>query len=281
MVSPLPTAHPAAPKPSRTPAVSPLTRSRILTLAIPAPQDGLPTAPAYVYLPKGYSPSGPAWPLLLLIGAAPGSTDDWLHPGHIDQVLDRMIGSRALSPFVVVMPTTNPSVRQDNECLDTLHGPRVETYLLRVLLPTLQRRLNISRDRQAHAVAGFSAGADCALNIGLRHLTVFSAIAALDAEGAPGALADQSLLDNRPSLVRANSPRLYIPSMTIPARFVVYLNAGGGADVGHSDLLQRELRARGVTVRRHDQIGTGHTWADVHADASSLLSFIGDQITTR
>lgn len=254
-------------------AVVPLQHSKIVQIPIFAPAYGLPNAPAYVYLPAGYSSTGKPLPLLMLIGGAPGSTDDWLSPGKADVKMDALVAAHIVKPYVIVMPTTNPSFFQDNECLNTLHGPQVESYLIDVVLPTIEQQLNVDHDRHLHAIAGFSAGADCALNVGLHHLDQFSAIATMEAEGSPGAKAAH-LLDFRADLIAANSPRDYIPTMTFTAPLVVYINSAGGYDRPNNDLLQTELQARGVYVYRHDEPDYGHNWRDARADLPYMLTFI-------
>lgn len=286
-----PTLHPPAPRPGASlaggasapdvptlmPPVAgagtPLAASQIVQIPLHAPQYGLPDAPSYVYLPKGYSSTGPGWPLLLLIPAAPGSTDDWLHPGNVDKAMDSLVARHIVKPFVIVMPTVNPSFLVDNECLDTLHGAQVETYLMSVVMPALEQQLNISTDAHLHGIAGFSAGADCALNVGLHHLDTFSAIGAMDPEGGPGVKASHRYLADRPDLVAQNSPRDYIPTMTIGHPLVVYLNAAGSLGVQNTDLLQHEFEARGVYVFRHDEKGLGHNWRDARFDEPWMLSF--------
>jgi hypothetical protein len=252
----------------------PITHSQVVQLALHAPSYGLPDAPAYVYLPAGYQPTGPRWPLLMLIGGAPGSADDWLTTGSADTVMDRVVQAHLVKPFVIVIPTTNPDFLTDDECLNTLKGPQVESYLVDFVMPAVEHRLNVALDRHLHAIAGFSAGADCALNVGLHHLGMFSAIATIEAEGRPGLTAEHFLLGDRADLVTRNSPRDYIPTMTFSAPVVVYLNAAGPKGVANSDLLQTELQARGVYVYRHDELIYGHNWRDARADLPWLLDFV-------
>ena len=255
-------------------AADPLPASEIVQIPLHAPEYGLPDAPAYVYLPKGYASTGPEWPLLLLIPAAPGSTDDWLHPGNVDKAMDNLVSRKIVKPYVIVIPTVNPSFLVDHECLDAIQGgPRVETYLIDVVMPALQDQLNISRDAHQHAIGGFSAGADCALNVGLHHLDVFSAIGAMDPEGGPGTKASHRYLGDSPDLIAQNSPRDYVRSMTFGHPLVVYLNGAGTLGVEHTDLLQHELEARGVYVYRHDEKGLGHNWRDARFDEPWMLSF--------
>jgi hypothetical protein len=278
--APLPSA--SMPTISATPpdTGTPLAASEIVQIPMHAPQYGLPDAPSYVYLPKGYSTTGPKWPLLLLIPAAPGSTDDWVHPGNVDQAMDSLVARHIVKPYVIVMPTVNPSFLVDHECLDTLNGPQVETYLMQLVMPTLEQQLNISTDAHEHAIAGFSAGADCALNVGLHHLDTFSAIGAMDPEGDPGARASHRYLGDRPDLIARNSPRAYIPTMTFDHPLVVYLNAAGALGVQNTDLLQKEFEARGVYVFRHDEKGLGHNWRDARFNEPWMLSFFSSAFSS-
>ena len=266
---------PTLPPPPTT-NVAPLTRSQLVQLPLHAPDYGLDDAPAYVYLPPGYAPTGPKWPVLVMIGGAPGSTDDWVQPGNINGVMDRLIHDHIIKPFVIVMPTTNPDLFSDDECLNSVRAgrPRVESYLIEVVMPAITEQLNVSGDRHLHAIAGFSAGADCALNVGLRNLSLFSAIGTIEAQGRPGFKAENRMLDGRPDLIRANSPIDYIPTMTFDQSLVVYLNAAGSFDTPANDQLQRELQGRGVYVYRHDEKGFGHNWRDAREDLPWLLSFM-------
>lgn len=245
--------------------------SSVVDVLLPAPALGMPNGNAYVYLPPGYT-TARRYPVLYLLGGGPGSPSDWLYAGNLRGTADALIRSHYIQPFIVVMPRISPQWQVDYEGLNAVHGPQVMTYLTRVVVPAVDARFATVRDRLGRAIAGFSAGADAALNISLQHQSLFAIAGAIEPQGHPGSKANW-VLANNPQLIAQNSPIVYIPRIAIPRPMAFYLSAGSHRPRGAVPTLAAELRARGQTVVVHDESGLGHTWVDARNDLPYLLQF--------
>jgi hypothetical protein len=245
--------------------------SSVVNLPLPAPTLGMPNGNAYVYLPPGFSPSQ-RYPVLYLLGGAPGAPSDWLYAGNLQGIADALINRHYVRPFIVVMPRISPQFGVDYEGLNAVHGPQVMTYLTEVVRPAIDARFPTIATRAGRAIAGFSAGADAALNTALHNQGMFSIAGAIDPQGRPGSRANWVLADN-PRLIAQNSPIDYIPTIPIPQPMSFYLSAGSHRASGSVPTIAHELGARGQTVVVHDESGLGHTWTDARSDLPYLLQF--------
>ncbi|HWJ95205.1 MAG TPA: alpha/beta hydrolase-fold protein [Telluria sp.] len=130
-----------------------------------------------VYLPPGYdSAAQRRYPTVYLLAGFNGRGTVFLNdtPGdeNIAQRLDRLIGSGAIAPMIVVMP----------DCLTRLGGSqyinsaatgRYEDHLVHELVPYIDRSYRTLASRDARAVAGKSSGGYGALMLAMRHPDVF------------------------------------------------------------------------------------------------------------
>ena len=135
----------------------------------------------YVYLPPHYD-SCRAYPLLL-----------WLHGGFGDEhafldsvnvpALDQMIQKGCCPPFILVCPD---GTYRGRDSLFSTHsfyangrGGRFEDHIMCEVLPFLMSRYRILPQREAHVVAGVSAGGTGAMSMALYHRDFFSGVASV------------------------------------------------------------------------------------------------------
>ncbi|MGW4483879.1 alpha/beta hydrolase [Amycolatopsis sp. NPDC004368] len=95
--------------------------------------------------------------------------------------LDAAIAKHVLAPTVVVIPdpTGVPKVGHDTECVDEVGGTPNDTYLSADVREWAVQRLNLNPDRGAWAIAGWSSGGYCALNLVTRHPQWFATAASV------------------------------------------------------------------------------------------------------
>lgn len=157
-------------------------------LTIPIPSNvSIPSSITWVYTPPGYSAEDKTtYPVILLAHGSPGSSADWFSGGDAPHILDVLIGAGLIDPMIAVAFDMNGTGAgsDDTECLDsTTGGSQVETYLNSVVLPYIDGNFATNGTR---IIGGFSAGAFCALDQGLRHPETYDAIIALAPYLNPG-----------------------------------------------------------------------------------------------
>lgn len=152
-------------------------RGAVVTLHVAGTQSGAPNRDALVYLPPQYFDQPVRrFPVLYLLHGSPGVPLDWFRGG--EAALAGFAAAQRGFPVVLVAPRMSKGWLDDSECIDrpTLHA---ESYLVRDVVPTIDKVLRTQANASSRGLAGNSAGGYCALSIGLRHPRTFSRVAAL------------------------------------------------------------------------------------------------------
>ncbi|MFN3683366.1 MAG: alpha/beta hydrolase [Fimbriimonadaceae bacterium] len=143
---------------------------------------------AEVYLPPGYSDHS-EYPVLFLLHGLGGNERVWRMAGRADAILDNLIRERKATPMVVVMPNGRASLEPNlaNPLGGDVAGDfkRFERDLVEDLLPAIEARYSVRRDRDGRAIAGLSMGGGQALNVGLSRPDLFAWVAAMAPAGDP------------------------------------------------------------------------------------------------
>jgi enterochelin esterase-like enzyme len=252
--------------------------SRIVEVTIDAPALGFHHRAAYVYLPAGYDlrvNDHRRYPVVYLLHGTPGGAIDWMRAGAVQTTMDTLVADHLIQPMIVVAPSSSWSWVTDSECLDTVRGPRAETYLTSVVVGWVDSHFRTIADRADRAIGGMSSGAYCALNLGLRHQHEFSVLLAHEPYGTPGLNAEHRLLDGSAALYRANSPIEYLPTLRFSDQMAVFLDAGSDDQEGLREVrrLAVELADRGQVVAMRVAAGSGHTWREARLELPYSLIF--------
>ena len=132
-----------------------------------APQ---PLRPGFLYLPPGFD-RAKRYPVVYLLHGMPGDPDEYVNSLDIAGVADGLISSRAVAPFIAIMPAAGNNVHYNGEWA----GPW-ETYLVHAVVPWVDAHLPTVASAAGRTLAGLSAGGFGAADIGLRSPTLFGRI---------------------------------------------------------------------------------------------------------
>lgn len=206
---------------------------------------------ALVYVPRA-AVEHPArrFPVLYLRHGGGDSERSWIADGRAAVILDNLIAAGKAVPMYVVM--TNGLTDGSWAGGSTPEGiAALEEELLRDVIPLVEKRYRVFRDKRRRAIAGLSMGGGQAFVIGLRNLDRFSAIGQFSA----GILSDGPFdyarygigaIDD-PARINRELALLWIACGTKDPRYA-----------GHLDTTE-ELRRRGVRFEFHDA-PRGHEW---------------------
>jgi S-formylglutathione hydrolase FrmB len=125
-----------------------------------------------VYLPDGYQESTQVYPVVYLLHGAGGDENEWRTKGGAKETLDGLIKRGLMRPSVVVMPTVGPASWWANGAAE-----KSESAIMNDLIPYVESRYKVARDRKGRAIGGLSMGGYGALNLALRHPEKFCAAA--------------------------------------------------------------------------------------------------------
>jgi enterochelin esterase-like enzyme len=175
--------------------------------------------PAMVYTPPGYS-ANQEYPVLYLLHGIGGNESHWTSFGAADAILDNLIADGEAVPMIVVMPNGRASAEPP-----TAFGGRggrgrggdgagdgnagrgrgglggefeayaaFERELLTDLIPFIESRYSVARDREHRAIAGLSMGGGQSLDFGLGNLDTFASVGGFSS--APNTPAPEELMSD-------------------------------------------------------------------------------------
>lgn len=187
---------------------------------------------AIIYTPPAYSKSK-KYPVLYLLHGIGGDEKEWLNGGHPQVILDNLYAENKIEPMIVVMP--NGRATKDDSAKGNIMAPdKVQAFatfekdLLNDLIPFIEKKFPVLKDREHRAIAGLSMGGGQSLNFGLGNLDQFAWIGGFSS--APNTKPPEQLLPN-PEDARKKLKLLWISCgdddglITYSQRTHDYLNA--------------------------------------------------------
>lgn len=136
------------------------------------------TRKALIYTPPSYSKSK-KYPVLYLLHGIGGDEKEWLNGGQPQVILDNLYADNKIGPMIVVMP--NGRAMKDDRATGNIMAPdKVQAFadfekdLLNDLIPFIEKKYPVIKDRENRAIAGLSMGGGQSLNFGLGNLDKFA-----------------------------------------------------------------------------------------------------------
>lgn len=154
------------------------------------------TRKALVYTPPGFK-KGEKYPVLYLLHGIGGDEKEWFKNGTPQIILDNLYAKGKLIPMIVVLPNGR-AMKDDRATGDIMAKDKVEAFatfekdLLNDLIPFVEKKYPVKKDRNNRAIAGLSMGGGQTLNFGLGNIDRFAWVGAFSA--APNTKEPQLLL---------------------------------------------------------------------------------------
>jgi enterochelin esterase-like enzyme len=124
----------------------------------------------YVYLPPGFN-EATRYPVVYLLHGMRGSPEEYIAATQLPTFADTEIAAGRLRPFIGVLPAAGATTHYDGEWA----GPW-ERALVGQIVPWIDARLPTQPTSAGRVIAGLSAGGFGAVDIGLRHPSLFGTI---------------------------------------------------------------------------------------------------------
>ncbi|HXG47648.1 MAG TPA: alpha/beta hydrolase-fold protein [Methylomirabilota bacterium] len=131
---------------------------------------------ALVYTPPGYS-AETKYPVLYLLHGIGGDEEEWRRGGQPHVILDNLIADKKAVPMIIVMPNgrAQPDDRPGPNAMATAPAfGKFDQDLLGSLIPFIEGKYSVIKDRESRALAGLSMGGGQSLNFGLGNLDTFA-----------------------------------------------------------------------------------------------------------
>ncbi|MCX6329670.1 MAG: alpha/beta hydrolase-fold protein [Bacteroidia bacterium] len=133
---------------------------------------------ALIYTPPNYS-KNKKYPVLYLLHGIGGDEKEWLKGGQPQVILDNLYAENKIKPMIVVMPNGR-AIKDDRATGNIMAPDKVEAFatfekdLLNDLIPYIEKKYPVIKDREHRAIAGLSMGGGQSLNFGLGNLDKFA-----------------------------------------------------------------------------------------------------------
>lgn len=132
-----------------------------------------------VYLPPDYDSSSRSYPVLYLLH---GYTDDhtgWVQFGEIHRIADQAIKEGTATSMIIIMPDADTGIPG---YFNTIDGAwQYEDFFFKELMPHVEDRFRIKKEKRFRAIAGLSMGGGGSLVYALHHPELFSTSCPLSA----------------------------------------------------------------------------------------------------
>lgn len=129
-----------------------------------------------VYLPDHYDMAIHPFPAVYLLHGLGRDHNEWLRNGALEAV-PALTAKREIRPMLFIMH----SLGEQSWWVDG-ERDKAESALMRELIPHVERKYKVLRDRRSRTLAGWSMGGYGALNLALRHPDFFCAAAVISPE---------------------------------------------------------------------------------------------------
>jgi S-formylglutathione hydrolase FrmB len=118
--------------------------------------------PYRVLVPVGYdqdSGKENKYPVIYLLHGLTGHNNDWSDQTKLEEYT-------ASSPYLIVMPEGDNGWYTDSE---TVEHQNYESYIIRELIPEIEKKFGVKKNRESRAIAGLSMGGFGALKFGVKY----------------------------------------------------------------------------------------------------------------
>ncbi len=245
------------------------TRGVVGTVTIPAARSGFPARDALVYLPAAARTANPpALPVIEMLSGQPGSPSDLFTAGRLASLLDDYAAAhQGLAPIVVVpdqlgAPDKNPM------CVDSALGNSA-TYLTVDVPAWIRGHYRVAASPTGWAIAGFSQGGTCAIQLGAEHPALYGTILDISGELKPQAGSPaqtvQAGFGGSDAAYAAAAPSAILAAHA-PYRSLHIVFAVGGDDTRYlawTTILRAAATRAGATTDLFVSPGTAHDWHTV------------------
>lgn len=153
---------------------------------------------ALVYTPPGYSKTK-KYPVLYLLHGIGGDEKEWFKNGKPHVILDNLYAQGKISPMIVVLPNGR-AMKNDRATGDIMTKDKVEAFttfekdLLNDIIPFIEKKYSVKKERENRAIAGLSMGGGQTQNFGFGNIDKFAWVGAFSS--APNTKEPKSLLPN-------------------------------------------------------------------------------------
>ncbi|WP_342775456.1 alpha/beta hydrolase [Streptomyces tateyamensis] len=221
---------------------------------------------------------GKTFPVVELLAGFPGSASAWFGSMDVSKQLAPLMKSGQVAPFILVSPrvTLLPG-HQDTGCADVPGKVNAETWLWRDVPQLVLDNFRVDPAAAHWAVAGYSAGAHCAVRLAVAHPNRFHAAVAMSGYNDPIGEPD-SLTAKDSHLRQVSNPLYLLTHAQTPPDVALYVTGRKGDGLEDAQALQKAAKAPTtvdpvettgphLTSTWKPMVPTAFTWLSQHVKA--------------
>ena len=235
---------------------------------IPATTSHFEARQALVYLPPAAlitAKHKPALPVILMMSGQPGSPGRVFAAGGIQTMMDDYAQHHGgLAPIVIAADQLGDD-SHNTLCVDSPVYGKALTYLTKDVVDWVKTNLPAARQAQDWAIAGFSQGATCSLQIGANHPNLFGTIIPTGSELKPTNGSESSMISRffhgdrtaYEKQIPINAIRNHAPSNQT---LVIGAGDRDRESVRNVELIAPVAQQEGMHVTAVESLGNAHDW---------------------
>ena len=235
---------------------------------IPATTSHFEARQALVYLPPAAlitAKHKPALPVILMMSGQPGSPGRVFAAGGIQTMMDDYAQHHGgLAPIVIAADQLGDD-SHNTLCVDSPVYGKALTYLTKDVVDWVKTNLPAARQAQDWAIAGFSQGATCSLQIGANHPNLFGTIIPPGSELKPTNGSESSMISRffhgdrtaYEKQIPINAIRNHAPSNQT---LVIGAGERDRESVRNVELIAPVAQQEGMHVTAVESLGNAHDW---------------------
>lgn len=235
---------------------------------IPATTSHFEARQALVYLPPAALVTAkhkPALPVILMMSGQPGSPGRVFAAGGIQTMMDDYAQHHGgLAPIVIAADQLGDD-SHNTLCVDSPVYGKALTYLTKDVVDWVKTNLPAARQAQDWAIAGFSQGATCSLQIGANHPNLFGTIIPTGSEIKPTNGSESSMISRffhgdrtaYEKQIPINAIRNHAP---LNQTLVIGAGERDRESVRNVELIAPVAQQEGMHVTAVESLGNAHDW---------------------
>ncbi|MDX1284423.1 MAG: alpha/beta hydrolase-fold protein [Draconibacterium sp.] len=135
-----------------------------------------------VYLPPDYETSERSYPVLYLLHGATDDQTGWVQFGEVKHIADKTINEGISTSMIIVMPDADT---KQMGYTNAPNGWNYEDFFFEELMPHVEEKFRIRKEKRYRAVAGLSMGGGGTFYYALHRPDLFSSACPLSASTGP------------------------------------------------------------------------------------------------
>lgn len=237
-----------------------------------------------VYLPPDYETSQRSYPVLYLLHGYTDNHTGWVQFGEVQHIADKAIIEGAATAMIIVMPDADTGLPGYTNAISGKWN--YEDFFFEELLPHVENKFRIRKEKRFRAIAGLSMGGGGTLLYALHHPEMFGAAAPLSAWMGPQNLEEMKDFSKRENFTFKDTDLEAFLDLNNPLRLVQkgeaeqFNQVRWYIDCGDDDFLYKgnselHILMREKNINHEFRIRDGgHTWPYWRSALPTVLEFV-------